>query len=166
MYCKFYHANTSTLRQLYIACIRPHLEYAVPVWDPHQLGLINTLENVQKFALKVCTKSWNTNYESMLTSCRLTSLASRRRYLKLCVLYQILHGSLNFPNIPVERRSLPPVTLRSSSPFLLYRPAAHTNAYHFSFFPDTITHWNTLPMSLQASNTLSSFKYAYRHLCA
>ena len=57
MYHKFYHASTPTLLQLYKACIRPHLEYAAPVWDPHQLGLIKCLENVQKFALKVCTKS-------------------------------------------------------------------------------------------------------------
>ena len=73
MYRKFYDANTPTLLQLYKACIRPHLEYAAPVCDPHQLGLIKCLKNVQKFALKVCTKSWNIDYESMLTSCNLTS---------------------------------------------------------------------------------------------
>ena len=131
MYRKFYHANTPTLLQLYKACIRPHLEYAAPVWDPHQLGLIKCLENVQKFALKVCTKSWNIDYESMLTSCNLTSLASRWRFLKLCILYQITHGTLNFPNTPVANRVLPAVNLRSYTPYLLYRPVAHTNAYHF-----------------------------------
>jgi len=52
MYRKFYHASTPTLLQLYKACIRLHLEYAAPVWDPHQLGLIKCLENVQKFDLK------------------------------------------------------------------------------------------------------------------
>ena len=50
MYSKFYRASTPTLLQLYKACIRPHLEYAAPLWDPHQLGLIKCLENVQKFA--------------------------------------------------------------------------------------------------------------------
>ena len=85
MYHKFYHASTPKLLQLYKACIRPHMEYAAPVWDPHQLGLINCLENVQKFALKVCTKSWNIDYESMLTSCNLTTLASRRRFKFVCL---------------------------------------------------------------------------------
>ena len=56
LYRKFYHADTPTLQQLYILYIRPHFKYAVLVWDPYQLGLVNTLENVQKFALKVCTK--------------------------------------------------------------------------------------------------------------
>ena len=104
MYHKFYHASTPKLLQLYKACIWPHLEYAAPVWDPHQLGLIKCLENVQKFALKLCTKSWNSDYESMLTSCKLTSLASRRHFLKLCVLYQITHDTLNFPNTPVAKK--------------------------------------------------------------
>ena len=72
---------------------------------PHQLGLIKCLENVQKFALKVCTKSWNIDYESMLTSCNLTSLASGR-FLKLCVLYQITRGTLNFSITPVANRVL------------------------------------------------------------
>jgi len=88
MYRKFYHASTPTLLQLYKACIRPHLEYAALVWDPHQLGLIKCLENVQKFALKVYTKSWKINYGSMLASYNLTSLASRWRFLKLYALYQ------------------------------------------------------------------------------
>ena len=81
MYHKFCHANTPTLLQLYKACIRMDLDYPAPVWDPHQLGLIKCLENVQKFALKVCMKSWNIDCESMLTSCNLISLASRRRFL-------------------------------------------------------------------------------------
>ena len=91
LYRKFYpSANSSSLLslQLYLAYIRPHLEYAVPVWDPHQQGLISSLERVQKFALKVCTKNWSSGYESLLQSCNLPTLACRRRYLKLCLLYK------------------------------------------------------------------------------
>lgn len=55
LYCKFdHHANNLTL---YLAYIRPHLEYALAVWDLHQQGLINSLERVQKLALKMCTKN-------------------------------------------------------------------------------------------------------------
>ena len=108
------------------------MEYAAPVWDPHQLGLIKCLENVQKFALKVCMKSWN--IESMLTSCNLTSLASRRRFLKLCVLYQITHGTLNFPNTPVANRVLPVVSVRSYTPYLLYIPVPTPMPITFHFF--------------------------------
>ena len=107
LYRKFYpSANTSSLLQLYLAYIRPHLEYAVPVWDPYQQGLINSLERVQKFAPKVCTKNWSSGYESLLQSCNLPTLASRRHYLKLCLLYQAVNGHLNFPTAPVVPRNL------------------------------------------------------------
>ena len=36
IYRRFYHySNEHCLRQLYLSFIRPLLEYAVPVWDPH-----------------------------------------------------------------------------------------------------------------------------------
>ena len=66
-YCCFYeHTSPATLSTLYMALIRPHLEYAVPVWDPHLCKDINALESVQRFATKICTKSWNTSYQYRL----------------------------------------------------------------------------------------------------
>ena len=60
---------------------------------------------------------------------------------------------------------LPAVSLRSYTPYLLHRPVAHTNAYHFSFFPDAITYWNTLPTSVLSCNFLCAFKHALtRHI--
>ena len=45
---------------------------------------------------------WSSGYESMLRSCNLPILASRRPYMKLCVLYsyQIVNGCLNFHTAP------------------------------------------------------------------
>ncbi len=37
--------------------IRPHMEYASPVWDPFLAKDIKAIEDVRKFALGVCTKS-------------------------------------------------------------------------------------------------------------
>ena len=135
IYRKFYgHSNRSTLLQLYLAYVRRHLEYAVPVWDPHQQGHINSLEKVQKFALKVCTGKWNMDYDSLLNFCKLPTLFSRRNYLKLSFLYQIIHGSFTFPNAPLERRFIPSNLRSTASSFLLQRPRTHTNAYQYSFF--------------------------------
>ncbi len=50
-YRRFYAADTSTRKQLYISFIRPHLEYACQVWDPHLKKDIDALESVQKFAV-------------------------------------------------------------------------------------------------------------------
>ena len=147
LYRKFYSsANASIHLQLYLAYIRPHLEYAAPVWDPHQQGLINSLERVQKFALKVCTRNWSSDYESLLQSCNLPTLASRRHYLKLCLLNQVVNGHIHFPMAPVAPQNLSR-PLRNTRTLALERPVTRTNAHQSSFFPHTITLWNSLPPS-------------------
>ena len=43
LYRRFYnHAEGATLMQLYLSLIRPHLEYACPVWDPHTMKVSGT----------------------------------------------------------------------------------------------------------------------------
>ena len=87
---RFYkYAAPATLRTLYTALIHPHLEYAVPVWDPHLCKDIDALESVQKFATKICTKSWDTNYQYRLDKLCFQPLNMRRSYLKQCYL---IHG--------------------------------------------------------------------------
>ena len=85
------------------------------------------------------------------------TLASRRHYLKLCVLYQVVNGHLDFPMAPVVPWNLPR-SLRNTRTLALERPVTRTNAYQSSFFPHTITLWNSLPLSAQNCQTLHSFK--------
>ena len=59
-------SNTATLKQLYLSFVRPHLEYAAQVWDPHLRTHINSLERVLKFALMMCCKNWNEPYDGLL----------------------------------------------------------------------------------------------------
>ena len=55
LFRKFYsHASSKTILRMFLTVVRPLLEYAAPVWDPHQLGLISTLERIQKLALRMC----------------------------------------------------------------------------------------------------------------
>ena len=159
MYRKFYrHSSQDTLKQLYLSLVRSKLEYAAPVWDPQKTTLCQKLEKVQKFALKVCSKNWSSDYEHLLNITNLPALSIRREYLKLTYLYQILNGSFIFPNAPLERRNIP-VNLRNSNTIQFVRPICHTNAYMNSFFPHTISVWNRLPYEIQSSTSIASFKH-------
>ena len=60
LYRRFHHCSPEVLLKLYKAFIRPHLEYAPQVWDPHLVKNIDLLEKTQKFALRVCCKDWST----------------------------------------------------------------------------------------------------------
>ena len=115
-------------------------------------GHINSLERVQKFELKVCTNTWSSEYESLLQLCDLPTLASRRHYMKLCLLYQVLNGHLNFSNAPIVPWNLSR-SLRNTSTLALERLCSNsTNA------PYTITLWNSLPLSVQNCQSLHSLK--------
>ena len=84
LYRRFHHySNAATLINLY----RPHLEYASIVWNSILKCEIEAIENVQKFALKMCTKSWDSNYDNLLAATNLSSLKDRRTRACLCHLF-------------------------------------------------------------------------------
>ena len=144
LYCKYYQfATPPTMLKLYLSCIQPDLEYAIPAWDPHQHGLINSLEAVQKFAMRVCTKQWSSNYSALLNAYGVPSLRKRRLILKLSYLYNILNGRYSLPEpSPVETRTTSHFT-RSHRHTLIVPRAHTTDSYFYSFFCDTPRTWNT-----------------------
>ena len=44
----FTHLDKDMFRTLFTSIVRPHLEYGVPIWNPHSKKLINMIENVQR----------------------------------------------------------------------------------------------------------------------
>ena len=143
--------------------MRPHLEYAAPVWDPHLQKDIDKLEKVQKFALRMCTKNWMASYDNLLTCCNIPSLKTRRLYLKLLFLYQLVNELIVYPSHGVSHRNLS-VNIRHGHPALLCRPFSRTQAYNMSFFPHSFSAWNTLPVDIVTSPTLCSFKSRLKYV--
>ena len=77
LYRRFY-KNTSNeaLLQLYISLVRPHLEYASPVWNPYLKKDIKQLEDVEKFALKMIIMQWDFGSQDLLGILDITSIAA------------------------------------------------------------------------------------------
>ena len=87
IYRQFYNwTSHPALLRLYISLVRPHLEYATQVWNPHLNKDIEKLEKVQRFALKVCCKRWDQSYTEALGQCALQDFKIRRTYLNLLFL--------------------------------------------------------------------------------
>ena len=87
-YCKF--SDQATLLQLYIYLVHPHLEYSAPVWNPHLQRDIQMLERTQKFACRMCTKTWHAGYEELQHTLQLPSLSNRRLFHKLCTIFKVI----------------------------------------------------------------------------
>ena len=157
------YASQLTLLKLYLAHVRPLLEYASQLWDPHQKVLIDSLERVQKFGLRMSCKQWRSDYESLLAWAVLPSLKTRRSIAKLCYLNKMLRGVMH-SSIPLPEPRNMDSRLRSFQDSMLLQPFARTNSYKFSFYPDSIALWNHLPPWVRDSPSLSAFKNNLRIL--
>ena len=156
LYRRYYQdSDPSTLLHLYLSLVKPHTEYAAQIWDPHLYKDISSLENIQKFALRVCCKNWNMGYSELLDLCKVPSLENRCLYLKLSHMFKIVNNLCYFPPEIVLQRSPVPYFPK---PFMLQQPFCRTSAFAHSFVPDAIRKWNYLPIELTSSQTLHSFK--------
>ena len=138
---------------LYTSLVRPHLEYACPVWSPHLAKDINALEKVQRFACRVALGTWDLSSEQLLIRTGLPTLAARRRYLQQCCLFRIVHGYSAFPNgYVMVRTQSTEMSLRSSEHTVLCQPFARTDSFFHSFIPGAISCWNSLPPHITSTH--------------
>ena len=124
-------------------------------WDPHLQCDINSLESVQRFALKVCSQQWDAGYNELLDMFRLPSLQNRRLYIKFCYLFKIVHGLCYFPpDVVVQNTNL----THSSRPLILHQPFSRTNHFYHSFIPSAVRTWNNLPEYIVCAPNYTSFR--------
>ena len=135
--------DSQSLRLLYLTCIRPNLVYAAELWDPFLAKDISRLEQVQKFAAKICCRSWSgerSHYNNMLESLSIPTLEKRRKELKLRALHCFIYGKSFLP--PGKVNHFAPSYRTRYAPSLSV-PYARTNSYYHSFFPSTLRYWNS-----------------------
>ena len=65
-------------KMLFTSIVRPYLEYADPVWNPHLQKHTTAIENVQRRASKLIPGMQDLSYEARLRSVGLPTLAYRR----------------------------------------------------------------------------------------
>ena len=100
-------------------------------------------------------KQWDLDYVSLLFICDLPTLAARRKYFNLCTMYKIVNQLIFFPSNMFSPRVTP---FQPSSNHLYYQPFCRTNSYLYSFVLNTCSVWNSLPLSVRSSDSISSFK--------
>ena len=141
--------------QAYYSLVRPNLEYACSVWDPHTQKNIQSIEKVQPRAarfVKKCNQRTPGTITSLLEELKWLSLEQRRKQTKLTNLYNIVNGSQK------ERQT------RNYHPLKFINAGCRTNIYKYSFFPDPLKNGTNFPKQLlkQPTQRPSSFPWRPR----
>ena len=123
------HCSLEAILHMYKCQVLPILEYGCIVWDPHLKKDQLLLENIQKFAVKIATKSWNSSTHHTVY---LPSLSTRRQYFKLLYMYKFLNGLHFCPLGFVSFHSNPNRHVCHARHLL--QPFARTVSYYNSFF--------------------------------
>ena len=115
------------------------------------------IKNVQKQALRMCSRQWDLTYHALLEKFHLPNLLNRHVHLKLCTVFKIVHGLLYFPSHVVTPDVRSGRRHAYSLP-LLHCPYARTTAFQSSFVPNSISVWNHLPCEALHATSVRTFK--------
>ena len=101
--------NPELRERAYKAIVRPQLEYAAPVWDPHTLNDIQKIEMVQRRAARWVLGDYSpySSVSDMLGRLGWRTLEQRRADSRLVLFYKIVHGYVAV-TLPLIRHPLDP----------------------------------------------------------
>ena len=91
----FQNKKEETFPLLYMALVRPHLEYANVVWGPHYILDQKAVKNVQRRATKMIPNIKYLTYKDRLRHLKIPSLQHRRNRGDMITTYKIITGKFN-----------------------------------------------------------------------
>lgn len=139
-------ATVNVKLQAYNAIIRPKLEYASVVWDPYTKKDIQSLEALQKKAIRFIFNKYKRldSPTQLMNANNIPTLAVRRKISRLKFLRNIFNGKLGM-SAPSYLKTTTARTTRNAHKHTLQHIFAKTEAFKQSFFPRTVSDWNSLP---------------------
>ena len=149
----------NTLETIYIAYVRPILEYGDVIFDNCTENLKSDLENIQIRAAQIVTGAKRyTSHALLYQETGWSTLCARRNTHKLILLQQIIHKNAPDYLIQIVPQPHSARTTRQTNKQLTGQFQCRTEYFKCSFFPSTIDLWNnTLPESARQIMSVASF---------
>lgn len=139
--------NTKVKTEGYLTLVRPSLEYASNIWDPHHQTDKEKLEKIQRLAARFAFNDYKTSssVSAMLNTLNWPLLEEQRKEMRLKMLQKIINDEVAVNH----NNTLKPATSRSrrTHNFQLRTIASSRDYRRESFFPQAIREWTCLKTS-------------------
>ena len=142
---------------LYVAMVRPHLEYANQIWAPFLIKDIEAVENVQRRASKLVPSLKNLTYEERLRKLGLPTLTYRRARGDMIETYKILSGVYD-KEVSQDIFVLKEGQRTRGHTKRIFKVHSRLNKNKYSFFKRVVNNWNQLPQWVIDSDTVKGFE--------
>ena len=148
--------NITAKQQAFKMLIRPTLEYASTIWDPHHSTQVKQLEMIQRRAARfvVGDYRYTSSVDSMINTLDWDLLAERRKDIRQRMLHKILSNQVAVNAHPLIPKTTRP---RRTHNYQLQLIPASKDYRKMSFFPRTVTEWNALPRDFLPTDLDSFF---------
>ena len=154
----FSRLDKDTFVKIFVAFVRPHLEYGQVIWAPHLRKYINMIEKVQIRATKLIDGFGKLSYSERLGKLNLPTLAYRRLRGDMIETYKHFHS--------YDPTILPPSFIRRDRPSRSHdfqiQPIipkdGERGVQKNSFYCRIADTWNQLPRDVVIAPTMDAFK--------
>lgn len=146
--------DAESLKLLFIALVRPHLEFANCAWSPRLERDKNLIERVLRRATKCIPGFRDLDYETRLRTLKIPSMSYRRIRGDLIETYKYTHGFYDCKN-PFELNTQGQTR---GHQYKLKKHSCKTNIRQCFFTNRVIDTWNALDKSIVDAPTMNTFK--------
>lgn len=147
--------DSEAMKLLFVALIRPHLEFGNVVWHPHLERDKKLVEGVLRRATKVIPGLKDLTYEERLKKMNIPSMTYRRTRGDLIEAYKYTHGLYTLKDRILEREER---TNTRGHNYKLAKPRCNTTLRQTFFSQRIIDRWNKLPAHVAEAPSLNAFK--------
>jgi len=154
----FVYIDQQVMKHLYVAIVRPHLEYGNVVWHPRYKKDTDMLESVQHRATRLVPSLRSLNYSERLRAIELPSLMYRRFRGDAIEVYKYLHGLYK-----VDSQSLLPLSESSGLVtrghcLKIQKRSCRTQLRGNFFAFRVVNSWNSMPEEVVTAPSVNCFK--------
>lgn len=155
----FHYRDKKVFLRLYKQYVRPHLEFASPVWSPWCKTDIEAIEQIQKKAIGMISGLNSRDYLERLKEIGLWTLEKRREMFDLIQVHKIIHGVGNVKTSIEIFGEIQTTTTRTRSCALnLKKLNARLDIRKNFFTHRVVDKWNQVPENIKTISSPAKFK--------